>query len=378
MNDILNEVDITIVGAGIVGLAIASEVARQGRKVYVVEKNRRFGEEQSSHSSEVIHAGIYYGTDSLKKDLCIEGNRLLYQICENHGIAYKRCGKIVIATRKSEETKIEELYLQGLENGVRLEMLDKKNLKSLEPNLEGFSAFLSPDTGILDSYNLMKYFLYKALDNGAQAAYQSEATDIETIPGGYKVYVGNKDNNFTFATRVLINSAGLHSDTIAQKAGMDIDKLQYRVSWCKGEYYTVSGGKNKYINRLIYPSPVEVSMDIHVCYDTDWRLRLGPLFYPVNQLDYGIDASSKNTFVDSRIFKALPCIEAEDLTPETSGIMVMLRDNGEEFRDFIIRHEDDNGFPGLINLIGIGTPGLTSSPAIARYVSIMVNRILDS
>jgi L-2-hydroxyglutarate oxidase LhgO len=377
MNKILNEADITIVGAGVVGLAIASEVAGEGRKVYLLEKNNKFGEEQSSHSSEVIHAGLYYGTDSLKKDLCIEGNRLLYRICENYNIPYKKCGKIIFASNKDEEENIQELYQQGLENGVQLEMLDKKKLKSLEPNLESYSAFLSPNTGIIDSYALMKYYLRRVQDNGVQIAYKSVVSAIDIIPGGYKVHIGN-NNNFTFNTRVLINSAGLHSDSLAQMIGMDIDKLKYKIHWLKGEYYNVRGGKNKLVNRLIYPAPAAIGMDIHICYDVDWRLRLGPFFYLVDQMDYGIDDSFRKTFVESRIFNALSCIEPEDLDPETAGIMALLQKEDREFRDFIIKHEEDNGFPGLINLIGIDTPGLTSSPAIGRYVSNLVNQILDS
>jgi L-2-hydroxyglutarate oxidase LhgO len=377
MNKILNEADITIIGAGAVGLAIASEVSGEDRKVYLLEKNNKFGEEQSSHSSEVIHAGLYYGTDSLKKDLCIEGNRLLYQICDSYSIPYKKCGKIIFAGTRDEEENIQELYRQGVENGVRLEMLDKKRLKSLEPHLECYSAFLSPDTGIIDSYALMKYYLRRAQDNGVQIAYKSEVSAIDIIPGGYKMHIG-KNNDFTFNTRVLINSAGLHSDSLAQMAGTDTDKLKYKIHWLKGVYYSVSGGKNKYINRLIYPAPAAIGMDIHICYDIDWRLRLGPFFYHVNQLEYGIDDSFRKTFVESRIFNALSCIEPEDLNPETAGIMALLQKEDREFRDFIIRHEEDNGFPCLINLVGIDTPGLTSSPAIGRYVGNLVNQILDN
>jgi L-2-hydroxyglutarate oxidase LhgO len=160
--------------------------------------------------------------------------------------------------------------------------------------------------------------------------------------------------------------------------GMDIDKLKYKIHLLKGVYYSVGNGKSKLIHRLIYPAPAAIGMDIHICYDVDWRLRLGPFFYYVNQLDYGIDDSFRKTFVQSRIFNALSCIEPEDLNPETAGVMALLQKEDREFRDFIIRHEEDNGFPGLINLIGIDTPGITSSPAIGRYVSSMVNQILDS
>jgi L-2-hydroxyglutarate oxidase LhgO len=233
MSKILNEADITIVGAGAVGLAIASEIAAEGRKVYLLEKNNKFGEEQSSHSSEVIHAGLYYGTGSLKKDLCIEGNRLLYQICNNYDIPCRKCGKIIFASSRDEEENVQELYQQGLENGVRLEMLDSRKLKLLEPHLESYSAFLSPDTGIIDTYALMKYYLRRAQDNGVQIAYKSEVSAVDIIPGGYMVHI-RENNDFTFNTRVLINSAGLHSDRLARMVGMDIDKLKYKIHWVKG------------------------------------------------------------------------------------------------------------------------------------------------
>jgi len=370
--------DITIIGAGVTGLAVASQVTRKGREVYVLEKNETFGKEQSSRNSEVIHAGIYFERDSLRTKMCLEGNRLLYELCEKNGIAYKKCGKIFVATNDVEAEELEKLYRQGKDNGVPLKMLSRREMGQLEPNLKGTAAFFSPTTGFVDSHALMRYFLGKARSNGAQIAYKTKVIGIEKVSGGYKVKVEDFSSDFSFTTRVVINCAGLHSDKVAEMTGINIDEANYKLHWCKGEYCSVSGGKNKLINRLIYPVPMDIGPGVHVCLDVNWRLRLGPLFYYVNEISYKVDDSRKKAFLESSIMKSLPFIEPSDLEPETSGIAAMLQGEGEGFRDFVIRHEYDRGLPGFISLVGIESPGLTSSPAIARYVSHLVNEILES
>ncbi len=370
--------DITIIGAGVIGLAIASQVTREGREVYVLEKRETFGQEQSSRNSEVIHAGIYYERDSLKTKMCLEGNGLLYELCEKNGIAYKKCGKIIVATNDIEAEELEKLYRRGNDNGVPLKMLSRREISQLEPNIRGTTAFFSPTTGIVDSYALMRYLIGKARDNGTQIAYKAKVIGIEKVLGEYKVKVEDLSGDFSFMTRVVINCAGFYSDKVAEMVGINIGEANYKLHWCKGEYYSVSGGRNKLINRLIYPVPMGISVGVHVCLDVSWRLRLGPLFYYVNEISYKVDDSRKKAFLDSSIMKTLPFMEPADLEPETSGVMAMLQGEGEGFRDFIIRHEYDRGFPGFINLIGIESPGLTSSPAIARYVSHLVNELLES
>jgi len=370
--------DITIIGGGVIGLAIASQVAKWGREVYVLEKNEAFGQEQSSRNSEVIHAGIYYERDSLKARMCLEGNGLLYEICEKNGIAYKKCGKIIVATDYVEAEELEKLYRRGEDNGVPLKMLSRKEMGLLEPNIKGIAAFFSPTTGIVDSYALMRYFLKKARDNGMQIAYKTEVIGIEKISNGYKVKVKDSSGDFSFMTGVVINCAGLYSDKVAEMAGINIDEANYKLYWYKGEYYSVSGGRNKLINRLIYPVPMGISLGVHVCLDVNWRLRLGPLFYYVDDISYKVDDTRKKAFLESSMMKALPFMEPSDLEPETSGITANLRGEGDGFRDFVIRHEDGRGLPGFINLVGIESPGLPSSPAIARYVSRLVNELLGN
>jgi L-2-hydroxyglutarate oxidase LhgO len=369
--------DIIIIGAGAVGLAVASRVARKDREVYLLEKNDTFGQEQSSRSSEVIHAGIYYSPDSLKTQLCIEGNRLIYEICGNNGIPCHRCGKIFIAADDDEAETLEELYYNGLNNGLPLKWLSRKELHDREPQVKGAAAFLSPASGIMDSHALMRYFFLAARENEARTAYRSEVNGIEKIPDGYRLRIEGPSGDEYLDTCVVINCAGIYSDRVAELAGMDIDTAGYRLCLAKGEYYSVSGGKETMINSLIYPTPQPLGPGIHVCLDIDRRLRLGPLMYYVDEVNYRIDDSRRNEFEESSIMKSLPFIEPEDLEPESSGIMGVLYAHGEPVSDFIIRHEDEKGFPGFLNLIGIDSPGLTSSPAIAGYVSRMVDQILS-
>jgi L-2-hydroxyglutarate oxidase LhgO len=370
------QADITIIGAGVVGLAVASEVAKGGRDVYVLEKNDGFGQEQSSRNSEVIHAGIYYEPGSLKTQLCLEGNRLLYELCEQNGIAYHSCGKIIVATDQVEAEELEKLYNKGRENGAPLQMLSQKEMGQMEPNMKGVAAFFAPTTGIIDSHGLMRYFLARARGLGAQIAYKTEAVAIEKASAGYEIGVKGASQESSFISRVVINCGGLHSGKVSQIAGIDVDEAKYRLNWCKGEFYSVAGGKNRLVNRLIYPVPMAISVGVHVCLDVEWKLRLGPLFYYVNKLDYRIDDSRRKGFLESSMMKALPFLKPSDLEPESSGIMAMLQGEGESFHDFVIKHEIDRGLPGFINLVGIETPGLTSSPAIARYVARLVDEIL--
>lgn len=370
------DADIVIIGAGIVGLAIASETAKDGRDIFIFEREESFGLEQSSRNSEVIHAGVYYEHGSLKAKMCLEGNHLLYEICESNGIAYRKCGKIIVATNAAESEEMGKLYQQGRNNGIPLKMLSRKEMRELEPNMRGTIALLSPTTGIVDSHGLMRYFLGIARDGGAQLVCRTEVMRIQQFPGGYELRVREPSGQSSFKTRVVINCTGLHSDRVAEMAGIDIHRAGYKLHWCKGEYYSVGGTKNRRINHLIYPVPMSISVGVHVCLDVDWRLRLGPLFYYVNELNYGVNDSGRNAILESSIMKALPFIEPSDLEPETCGIMAMLQDNGEPFRDFIIKHEDERGLPGLINLIGIESPGMTSSPAIAKYVSRLVDDII--
>lgn len=381
----MEEVNITIIGAGVVGLAIASEISKTQKDVYVLERHNTFGQETSSRNSEVIHAGIYYPFGTLKAKTCVEGNALLYEICKNNNIPHKRIGKLIIATSQTEVAELETLYKKGSENGAKLRLISKMEIKKLEPNVEGIAGIYSPDTGILDSHSLMQCFIRVAKSNKAGIIYSANVVGIEKVPKkGYKVTVDNRER-YSFITKILINSAGLESDKIAELVGIDIDKAGYRLKFCKGDYFSVGNNKNTLINHLIYPvPPVEgTGLGIHSTLDIQGRLRLGPDDYYITRdkfvvgqtslsvINYSVDESKKEAFWNS-VKKFLPFIELEDLSPEMSGIRPKLQGQGEPFRDFVIQEEGAKGFPGFINLIGIESPGLTSAPAIAKYVSGLV------
>ena len=371
--------DITIIGAGVVGLAIAAQVAGQRKAVYLLEKNEGFGQETSSRHSGVIHSGIYYPAGSLKAKLCVEGNRLLYELCQKHGIGHKKLGKLIVAASDEETGQLQELKAKGQRNGAEgLRILSSHELKKLEPNVEGVTALLSPSTGIIDSHALMEYFVARAKDGGAEVAYNKEVVGIEKLGNGYKVTVDEGDTGkFSFETRILINCAGLYCDKIAELAGIDIAKAGYRLHYCKGEYFSVGGVKRKLVKRLIYPVPElkGTGLGVHVTLDLEGRMRLGPNAEYVDSIDYSVDGRDKKAFYDS-VKRMLPFIEYEDLEPEMAGIRPKLQGPGEDVKDFVIRDESDKSLPGFINLIGIESPGLTSSPAIARYVADMVKNLL--
>ena len=368
---------ITIIGAGVIGLAVAAQVTGKGRDVYILEKNETFGQETSSRNSETIHAGIYYPEGSLKAETCVAGNALLYELCQQHGIGHKKTGKLIVATKNEEVEKLEALLHQGKGNGVDdLTMLSKSKIGELEPNVEAIAAILSPSSGIIDCHALMRLFISRAKEKGAEIVYRSKVVGIERLSDGYEVAVENSSGSFTFKTEIIINCAGLHSDRIAQLAGIDTDQAGYKLRYCKGEYFGVSKHKSRMVDRLIYPAPEPSTggMGIHTVLDVEGRMRLGPNARYVDEIDYKVDESQQGVFYDS-VRQFLPFIEYDDLAPEMAGIRPKLQGLGESFRDFVIRHEEDKGLPGFINLIGIESPGLTSAPAIAKYVEGMVNEI---
>jgi L-2-hydroxyglutarate oxidase LhgO len=371
----LAEIDVAIIGAGVIGLATAGEIAQRKKEVFVFEKNHSFGLETSSRHSEVIHAGIYYPEDSLKTRLCVEGKSLLYEICDSHDIAYKKLGKIIVATSENETTQLEKLYEQGRKNGVEdLMLLSRTELKKLEPNVEARAGLLSPSSGILDSHSLLKLLYNQARGKGAEFVFSTEIVGIEQMGTKYRVEMKDREGISAVISRVVINTAGLYSDRIAQLAGIDIAKAGYKLHYCKGEYFSLGSKYRNVVTRLIYPTPEQAGHGIHVTVGLDGRVRLGPNARYVEEVDYRVDETQKEAFYNSAQ-RFLPHIKLEDLAPEFTGIRPKLQEPGEVFRDFVIAHEEKTGFPGLINLIGIESPGLTASPAIARYVGGMVKEL---
>jgi L-2-hydroxyglutarate oxidase LhgO len=369
------EVNIAIIGAGVVGLAIAAELSRQQENVLVIEKNRTFGLETSTRNSEVIHAGIYYPEESLKARFCVEGNRLLYKFCEKYSIGHQRLGKIVVATDKSEVGKLEELYQQGLSNGTTdLRLLSRQEVKKLEPNVEATAGLLSPSTGIVDSHSLMRLMYGLAREQGTDFVFDTEVVGIEQTGGRYRVEIQDREGTSSFVTNILINSAGLRSDTIAGLAGIDIDQAGYRLHYCKGDYFSLNSPDGPPVNHLVYPLPEKAGKGIHITLNLDGAVRLGPNAYYVDEPDYKVDDTERETFYQS-VKKYLPRLQIEDLGPDFAGIRPKLQGPQETFRDYVITDEAARGLPGLINLIGIESPGLTAAPAIAKYVTEMIRRL---
>jgi L-2-hydroxyglutarate oxidase LhgO len=367
------EIDVAVIGAGVIGLATAHEIAQDKKQVFVFEKNRSFGLETSSRNSEVIHAGIYYPEGSLKARLCVEGRNLLYDLCNRHNIACKKCGKIIVAEDDNEIHWLQELHEQGTKNGVDdLVLLSRTEVKKLEPNVEARAGLLSPSSGILDSHSLLSVLHSRSKDLGAKFVFGTEVIAIERAGRKYRIHIRDRDGISALVANIVVNCAGLNSDRIAELAGIDIAKSGYELHYCKGEHFSLASKYRNLITRLIYPTPEQAGHGIHWRQALDGRVLLGPSAYYVEDVDYSVDETHKDYFYSSakRLF---PFVELEDLAPESAGIRPKLQGPDEGFRDFVITDEQKAGFPGLINLIGIESPGLTAALAIARFVGRMAS-----
>ncbi len=369
----VGEIDVAIIGAGVIGLATARELAQGKREVFVFEKNHTFGLETSSRNSEVIHAGIYYPEHSLKAELCVEGKNLLYELCNKHNITYRSCGKIIVAADENEIDWLEELCEQGRRNGVDdLVLLSRVEVKKLEPNIEARAGLLSPSSGVFDSHGLLKSLHNQAREEGVAFVFGTEVIGVERADAKYKVEIKDRDGTSTFVANTVVNCAGLNSDKIAQLVGIDIAEASYGLHYCKGEYFSLDSKYTNLVSKLIYPVPDQAGHGIHWRQTLDGRVLLGPSAHYVEAIDYSVDETHKQYFY-SAARRFLPFVELEDLAPESAGIRPKLQGPGGDFRDFVIAHEEKRGFPGLINLIGIESPGLTAALAIARHVSRMMS-----
>ena len=373
------DAEITIIGAGVVGLAIAEKVSEEHSNVFLIEKHPSFGQETSSRNSEVIHAGIYYPKDSLKARLCVEGKRLLYEYCNKYDVPYNNCGKLIVATSEEEISVIEGIRQTATKNGVDdLVVLEREQIAEMEPNIFALKALFSPSTGIVDSHSLMKQYETNTINNGGQVVYGSEVTGIKRLKNGYEITLLDADKkNYSFTTRIVINSAGLTSDKVSEMAGMSDENL--KILFCKGEYFRVNPPKNRLIKRLIYPVPHHnlEGIGIHVTIDMGGGVKLGPdvKYLESNVYDYKLTASKQEAFYKSAK-KFLPFLEYDDIAPEMAGIRPKIQKPGEPVRDFYIMEESNKGCPGFINLIGMESPGLTSSIAIGKYVKGLINNTI--
>jgi L-2-hydroxyglutarate oxidase LhgO len=364
-------VDIVIIGAGVTGLSVALSLSsRKDLNIIVIEKEPGPGRGLSSRSSEVIHAGIYYPEDFLKTRLCVQGARLLYEFCNRYEVPSKKIGKLIIASDNSGAEAIKALYKQGTKNGVdNLKLLNKKELKIIEPNVSGIEALYSPDSGIIDSHYLIRVLEALVSNSCIKLIYNTELAALDISDTGYICTVRNSYEEYSFHSRIVINAAGLNSDNIAGMAGIDIDKTCYRIHKVKGEYFRLKRSKASLVNGLVYPSPDKdmTGLGIHVTKDIAGEVRLGPNAFYIDELDYDVDPSHKNEFYLG-VKDYLPFVNENDLSPDTAGIRPKIQAKGEKAKDFIIRHEKDKNLPGLINLVGIESPGLTSCLATGNLV----------
>jgi L-2-hydroxyglutarate oxidase LhgO len=366
--------DITIIGAGVVGLAVAEELSRRFKNVLLLEKNESHGQETSSRNSEVIHAGIYYPKGSLKASLCVEGRKLLYETCEKRDIPFRRTGKLIVATKPEEEEALEVLMGKAQLNGVDdLLLLSGRVVHSLEPEVFAAAGLLSPSTGIIDSHRLMRALLAGATENEATAVFRSCVTaarfdgvrhDLEVNGGEYRV-----------SSCVVVNSAGLHSDRVAALAGIDVDREGYGLKLCKGNYFSASPPPR--LRHLVYPvpTPKHEGLGVHATIDLGGRVRFGPDVEYVDGIDYRVDEGKRDIFHES-ILTYLPHLAKESLSPDMCGIRPKLQGPGEDVRDFVISEESRLGLRGWINLVGIESPGLTACMAIAKQVSNFVRQVM--
>lgn len=357
---------VTIIGAGVIGLSIAYNLSDFFDDILIIEKEDTYGRETSSRNSEVIHAGIYYPENSLKAKLCVRGRNLLYDFCIKNDVPHKKIGKLIVA-EKEEEDKLIELYQRGIKNGVEnLSLIDSKQIKENEPNVKGKVAIHSKETGILDTHSLMKRLYLLGKHNGVVYAFGKEVVAIDKINNSYLLKLKDGEK---ISSKFVINSAGLYSDKIARMVGVDIDKEGYRIKYCKGDYFYYS--KKPAVNRLIYPVPHTnlKGLGVHITLDLGGRMKFGPSAYFVDKIDYSVDTTQKDYFYQSAK-KLVDGIDKNFIFPDMAGIRPKLE--GDGVRDFIIKEESQKGLEGFINLVGIESPGLTSCLAIGEYVTDIV------
>jgi L-2-hydroxyglutarate oxidase LhgO len=364
---------VTVIGAGVVGLAVAARLAPRNPDLVILERHDRPGQETSSRNSEVVHAGMYYPPGSLKALLCVDGNRRVYETCARHDIAHRRLGKLIVARTAEEIPAVERLFRQGRDNGATLEMVGDADCRAREPNVTAVAALWSPNTGIVSAHGLMDHYLHAAKAAGAVVQARTELVGLERDPAGFRLSIRSGGEVDTFTSERVVNAAGLDADTVAALAGIDVDAAGYRQHWCKGSYFAVASAKAGLVTSLVYPVPGHVSLGTHAVVGLEGRLRFGPdaEYLPGREQSYGVDEGKRHEFGES-IRRLVPAITDDDIAPDISGIRAKLQGPGQGFRDFVIAEESARGLPGLVNLLGIDSPGLTSSAAIADRVAALV------
>ena len=367
------DTEIAVIGAGVVGLAVAARLAAEHPGLILLERNPRHGMETSSRNSQVIHAGLYYPAGSLKARLCVEGRERVYDLCRRHDIPHAKLGKIITAAAPEEVPALDAIEATARGNGVALRRLSATEARALEPNIRTAGALLSPESGIVDAHGLMDVLLARALAGGAVLQPRTSVAGIERLSDGYRISVEGASGTESFTAERVVNAAGLEADTIAALAGIDVDAAGYRQHPCKGSYFSAAPRCAKLVSRLVYPVPARESLGVHVVLDTGGRMRFGPdaEFLPDRRYDYRVDPSRRAAFA-AAARRLLPDIRDEDLEPDISGIRPKLQVRGGPFRDFVVAEESARGLPGFYDLVGIESPGLTAAPAIAEEVARLI------
>ena len=366
----MNDVDCIVIGAGVIGLAVARALAQAGREVIILERERQFGMHTSSRNSEVIHAGIHYEPGSLKARLCVAGRDLLYRYCAERAIPHRRCGKFTVATREDQVATLEKIELDARANGVLdLQWLDGAQAGRIEPQLRCLRALWSPSTGIIDSHAYMQSLLADAEAMGASIAYGTQVDSLRPTPAGIEIAIAGEPGPVVRA-RVAVNCAGLQAHEVAASIEGFPARHIPMVRYAKGSYFALSGASP--FTRLVYPAPrAGGHLGIHLTIDLAGAARFGPDTEWVDAIDYDVDPQRAAVFA-AVIREYWPQLDAARLYPAYAGIRPKISAAGEANRDFLISGPDDHGLEGLVNLFGIESPGLTASLALGETIAALI------
>lgn len=366
----MDRVQCVVAGAGVVGLAVARTLALAGYEVVVLEAEGAIGTGTSSRNSEVIHAGIYYPTGSVRARLCVAGREMLYRYCAERGIEHRRTGKLIVATDPTQNARLDAIAAQAAANGVDdLRRLTAAEARALEPELACTAALLSPSTGIIDSHGLMLALQGEAEDKGAMIAFHSPLAAARVTAGGIELTVGG-DEPSTLMADMLVNAAGHGAWAVARAIhGLPAHHVPPR-HLAKGNYFALSQGRSPF-SRLVYPVPEDGGLGVHLTLDLGGQARFGPDVEWCESLDYTMDPARGERFYDS-IRRYWPALPGGALVPAYCGIRPKLTGPGQPAADFVIQGPADHGVPGLVNLFGIESPGLTSCLAIAGAVETLL------
>ena len=361
----MEQVDAVVVGAGVVGLAVARALALAGREVLVLDAAEGIGTETSSRNSEVIHAGIYYPAGSLIARSCVEGKHRLYRYCAERGVPHSNCGKLIVATTEEEAGKLEGIRQRAAANGVPdLRLLSRAEALAMEPALHCTAALHSPSTGVVDSHAFMLSLQGDAEHAGAVFAFHAPVVGGRATEDGVEITVGGAEP-MALRARLLVNSAGLHAPRLARSiAGMP-EALVPTAYYAKGNYFTLA--MRSPFSRLIYPVPVPGGLGTHLTIDLGGQARFGPDVEWVDGIDYAVDPKRGESFY-AAIRRYWPDLPDGALAPGYSGIRPKIVPPGAPAQDFVVQGPAAHGVPGLVNLFGIESPGLTASLALADHV----------